>query len=129
MGARHRGEGSWSRRSSDHLLEGGVEQRGWIFQGNADVGVPGLAVRKTDAALMVGPDAVARSAQRGEIAGLLVAQVFVGAVMRLDGDALATVVAQTAAEASGPKFGDSNRRFAALAAADVFSLVHFGVLL
>jgi hypothetical protein len=83
--------------------------------------VPGFAIREADAALMVGHDAVAGTAQRCEIPGLLVEQVLVGAVMRLDGDALAAVVAKTTAESCGLKFRNANRMLAPLAAGEVFS--------
>ena len=53
---------------------------------------------------MISHNAVAVAAQRGEIAGLLVAEVLVGAVMHLENDGLATAVAQTAPEARGFKF-------------------------
>ena len=83
-----------------------------------------LALAKTDAAQMVGHNAMAGSAQRGEIAHLFVEEVCVGAVMDFERTTCAVVVADPAAEARGFKLGESGGVLAPTLACDVSDVVH-----
>lgn len=73
---------------------------------------------------MIGHDVAAGPAQRGEITGLLVAELLVGVVVSFDGDALAAAVADRTAKTGRLKLGEPNRIRRPLAAADVMLVVH-----
>ena len=83
-----------------------------------------LALAKADAAQMVGHNAMAGPAQRGEIAHLFVEEVCVGAVMDFEGAAGAVVVADPAAEAGSLKLSKPGRVLPPTVTRDVFVVVH-----
>ena len=75
-------------------------------------------------AQVIGHHAMAGPAQRGEIARLFVAEVFVCAMMHLECAVFPVAIAQAAAEAGGLEFGKARRVLTPTATRDVFVVVH-----
>jgi hypothetical protein len=79
---------------------------------------------------MVGHHPVAFPTQDGQIAGLLITEIVIGAMVHLDGDAIvASLVAHPAAMARGLQLSEPDGISAPVGTADVFLIIHVALSL
>lgn len=96
------------------IFEGGVEQRRRSLQRRPNVDDFGKHIRVAKPPLMIGHHAMTATTQRRQVAGLLVEQIGVGAMMDLERTFRTVIIAKPAPKARRRQFCQARGVFAPL---------------